>query len=273
METTSSPQLEPAMGYGRHRLRRAVGDLTVTVTRHRVGLRTPTHTHTWACVHYVLGGVYREAVPGAARSLSAGDLLFKPPAERHWNELGERGSWTLRLEIPASRFAAMAGLPARSTRLDDPALGVLAERLALATTFCDRYSESDGESLMTELIDGLAGRARCGSGRRAAALVRRCVELIEERDPEPLGLTEAAGKLDVHRAHLARVFRRQTGSTLGEYQRLRRLRWALQRLRAGAPEGLADLAAGAGYSDQSHLTRSVRAAAGLPPGVLRSLWR
>ena len=272
MGTGTRSTRDPGQGYGRHRIRRLVGGLTVTITRHADRLRTPAHAHPWACLHYVLDGVYREAVRGASRSLVAGELLFKPPDECHWNELEGGGSLTLRLEISASRLEQARGVPERSVTLDDPALGALAERLAFAAAFPDHDSGTDTELLATELIDDLTGRGSSPDRRCAAALARQCVELIEEHDPEPIGLNEAAAALGVHRAHLARVFRQGTGTTLGEYQRLRRLRRTLQALRSGTSRGLAELAADAGYSDQSHLTRSVRAAAGLPPGALRSLW-
>lgn len=257
--------------YGQHSIRRAVGNATVTVTRHGHGLRTPEHSHPWGCIHYVLDGVYREVVGGASRALGAGEVLFKPPGERHWNDLGDAGSWSLRLEV-SSGWEAAEGLPGRSVVVDDPAVGVLAERLVLVSSFEDRFSSIDAEALALELIDRIGGRARSADRRRSAMLVRRCCDLIEELDPEALGLGEAARLLDVHRSHLARVFRQETGCTLGHYQRSRRLRRALQRLRSGGGDGLADLAADAGYADQSHLTRSVKEAAGLPPSALRSLW-
>ena len=76
----------------------------------------------------------------------------------------------------------------------------------------------------------------------------------------------------VHPVHLARTFRREYGVTVGEYARALRLDWA-QALLSDPDLSLAEVAAGAGFADQSHFTRAFRAYAGVTPGRYRELLR
>jgi AraC-like DNA-binding protein len=58
--------------------------------------------------------------------------------------------------------------------------------------------------------------------------------------------------------------------TLSRYRIRLRASAALERLAAGQ-RSLATLAADLGFADQAHLTRTLRAETGLPPGRLRAL--
>ena len=69
------------------------------------------------------------------------------------------------------------------------------------------------------------------------------------------------------RFHLIRVFQRRYGLTPFAYQRTRRIEKARAVLRTGS--AIADVAAAAGFSDQSHLGRSFRAVMGSTPGEYR----
>jgi AraC family transcriptional regulator len=77
-----------------------------------------------------------------------------------------------------------------------------------------------------------------------------------------------ADEIGVHPVHLARVFRAHHGMPLGTYLRGLRLDWAAGQLRTSTP--LADIAAGAGFVDQSHFTRAFRSHTGLTPGQYRA---
>lgn len=271
MEPATSDGRPRPVAFGHHRRESRVEDLVLTLTHHRRGLRTPSHEHPWACLHYVLDGCYAEQTGGGALSVARGGLLFKPPEERHWNELGH-GAWTLRVEIPPSGGDRDALLPLRSRTLSDPRAALVAERLALALLRDEHAEEDCGEALVLELLAEVGGRPPTESRRRAATLVARCLGLLDESRDRVLGLAEAARRLGVHRAHLARVFRAETGRTLGEYQRALRLRRALGQIRAGSASSLAEVACDQGFADQSHLTRAMRDGVGATPASVRALW-
>jgi AraC-like DNA-binding protein len=69
--------------------------------------------------------------------------------------------------------------------------------------------------------------------------------------------------------HFIALFRAAVGLTPKHYYRVKRFNAALRRIAANANESLADLAASAGYSDQSHLTREFREFAGVTPTQYR----
>ena len=69
--------------------------------------------------------------------------------------------------------------------------------------------------------------------------------------------------------HFIALFRAAVGLTPKHYYRVKRFNAVLRRIAANADESLADLAASAGYSDQSHLTREFREFAGITPTQYR----
>jgi AraC-like DNA-binding protein len=113
--------------------------------------------------------------------------------------------------------------------------------------------------------------ARSAGARRAASrLAADAAEAITVADPAVAGLVPLARRLGVSPSHLSRTFQRETGVTLTRYRNRVRVSQALDRLLAGEPD-LAALAAELGFADQAHLTRTVRAEVGLPPGAVRAL--
>ena len=112
--------------------------------------------------------------------------------------------------------------------------------------------------------DALDGRTP--SPRTRAIVDRARQELSTDLH---LGLGDLARRAGVSAFYLSRIFRRATGWTLSRYRAELRRRRALERLAAGE-RNLANLAAELGYSDQAHLTRSLRSAIGATPGALRS---
>lgn len=69
--------------------------------------------------------------------------------------------------------------------------------------------------------------------------------------------------------HFIAVFRGAVGLTPGEFYRIERFGAVLRTLAQAGPRSLADLAAAAGYADQSHLTREFRRLAGITPTQYR----
>ncbi|MFG2107029.1 helix-turn-helix domain-containing protein [Micromonospora chersina] len=79
-----------------------------------------------------------------------------------------------------------------------------------------------------------------------------------------------ARALGVSPYRLRREFQARVGVPLTRYRNRLRVGRFLDRLEEGA-ESLAGLAAGLGFADQAHLTRTVRAQLGHTPGRLRRL--
>jgi AraC family transcriptional regulator len=97
-------------------------------------------------------------------------------------------------------------------------------------------------------------------------------ERLREESGKPPGLAQLAADAGVHPVHLARVFRRYRGESVGAYARRLKVQRVFEQLAEGE-RSLAEIAFDAGFTDQSHLTRVVGKVMGRPPGALRRLLR
>jgi methylphosphotriester-DNA--protein-cysteine methyltransferase len=96
------------------------------------------------------------------------------------------------------------------------------------------------------------------------ARVVRAAALLARAPATPVGAI--ARSVGLGERQLRRSFTAAVGYGPRTYARVERFRAVLPRLQAGEP--LARAAASAGYADQAHMTREVRALAGRTPGAL-----
>jgi AraC family transcriptional regulator len=101
--------------------------------------------------------------------------------------------------------------------------------------------------------------------RDTAHAVRALLARDHDRD---LSLEAIARAVHTSPFHLARLYKRETGTTIHRHHLLLRLRAALRHLAEGADD-LAALALELGFSSQSHLTDAFRREYGVPPARLR----
>ncbi|WP_228011322.1 helix-turn-helix domain-containing protein [Nonomuraea phyllanthi] len=106
--------------------------------------------------------------------------------------------------------------------------------------------------------------------RSSAAIADAAREAIATDDPAAGGLMSLAELLAVSPYQLSRAFTRELGVSLTHYRNRVRVGRALDRLEDGATS-LAGLAADLGFSDQAHLTRTIRRHVGHTPTALRRL--
>jgi AraC-like DNA-binding protein len=99
---------------------------------------------------------------------------------------------------------------------------------------------------------------------RERIAVRKVRALIDDRFADPLTLAELAAHVGTSPFHLCRVFAHAIGMGPHAYQTQVRLNRAKQLLRAKLP--IAEVAARAGFADQSHLHRHFRRHVGVTPG-------
>jgi AraC family transcriptional regulator len=122
------------------------------------------------------------------------------------------------------------------------------------------------EDLTIEVLAQVRRRMRERAGPPPSWL-----ETVKQRiqdAPHPVSVSALAHEVSVHRVHLARMFREHYGRSVTGFLQRTRLHRA-RRLLADRDLGLADVAALAGFSDQSHMTRATRAAWGITPAGLR----
>jgi AraC-like DNA-binding protein len=90
------------------------------------------------------------------------------------------------------------------------------------------------------------------------------IQALQDDPARPVTLAALASLSGLSRFHFLRSFARATGLTPHAFQVQARLHLARRLILAGQP--LADVAAEAGFADQSHLTRLFARSYGMPPG-------
>jgi AraC-like DNA-binding protein len=100
-------------------------------------------------------------------------------------------------------------------------------------------------------------------------LVRYALSHLEDNFLHPANLRDIAGGLNKSQFQLIRSFRRELHTTPHAYLIGLRIARAIQLLQRG--ETIAQAAAAAGFSDQSHLTRHFKRWTGTTPGAYRRM--
>ena len=251
--------------------RQAAG-FVFTETRHRPLMSLPRHAIERATLVAVLRGDYVETVGGRARALPPGTVIVRPPSEVHSNLIGRRGARCLLIELAPERFASLrehVKLFDRPRTLEPgpawgPALRVTREMA--------RPDAVTPLALEAHALEILAQAARTTAGpapRRAPPWLERVRETIHDHLGEAWPtLTDLARTVGLHPVYLARAFRARYGCSAGEYARRCRIARACERL-ADSETALSEIAAWAGFHDQSHFSRAFRRATGLTPGGFR----
>lgn len=201
----------------------------------------PRHRHVEGYLTLVLSGGYVEAGDAGRFHVREGDVLIHRPFEAHQDVFGSGAAKVLNLPL-AVEMPAGAML-----RVPDPD--------AVA-----RLAAKD--------IDGAAALV-CSSGTEAEA-EKDWPDLLAEalRMPQAIRVGEWARLHRLAPATVSRGFRQVYGTTPARYRAEARTRLALEQIRTSS-QPMIDVALDLGFADQAHMTRSLRAIAGLPP----SRWR
>src|SRR5262245_17424487 len=182
------------------------------------------------------------------------------------------------------RVAAEAfGLdPARLTVPPLDGLDLPHLRAAMAAVDAELAAGSDGGRLVAEslanvlavhlLRHALAPRRpeRGRDGALPRGRLRAVVEYVEEHLGAGLSLDEMAAAARLSPYHFARQFKHATGLPPYQYVILRRVERAKEMLRVSGTLSLAEVAAHAGFSDQSQFSRHFKRLAGVTPGQFRT---
>jgi AraC family transcriptional regulator len=264
-----------AITFGRVLRSAEVAGFILTETEHPPRFVLPRHGHAHANLNFVLRGSLREAFGRLSADCGPASVVVKPPGESHANHYGEAGARCLVLEVTPGRLEAarpFADLFDRPAYLPPGCLTGLFLQIYEEFARPDRASPLVIEGLILELI-GKA--AREGAPRGPAApppWLRRVEGLLRDRPAEAHTLSALAAAAGCHPGHLARAFRRCYGSSVGGYLRGLRLEAAARNL-SGTTKPLAEVAADAGFCDQSHFTRAFKARFRMTPGAFRAAAR
>jgi AraC family transcriptional regulator len=232
----------------------------------------PEHVHPHARLVFVVSGEFAERYDGLQRVCHGGDVLLRPPGEKHSESFGPQVVVAISVSLEPRWCQHHKISLSRSLSLQSGSAAGLAARLDDEFEMQDTVSGLAIEAILLETIVKARRDVPRASERPMPPWIERAVDFIHAEHTRSLTLAEIGRAAGVHPVHLARIFRKRHGCSVGEY--VRRLRIATARatlVTSSAP--LTEIAAMAGFADQSHLCRTFRRFVGVTPGRYRLLTR
>lgn len=245
----------------------SAGPFRITHKSYTSAFRQSWHEHEQASIDFVLRGDGRGTYEGEEVLSRAGTVEYFAPGIRHRFESGTEGIRTLHVVLPP-HVAITAGVRTDILIRELDASRALGPGLALLR----EISETSPDPLLLESHAwALLDEVRCSGcpTRDDGAWLARTRDLLLTEPERAVSLEGLAKEFGVHRAHLAREFRRRYGATVGEFGRRVRLARAARALGSRNAPPLAAIALDHGFADQAHFSRAFAAAYGCPPGRFR----
>lgn len=261
--------------FWRHRCFHDLALLKARFKKHRY----ERHTHPTYVIALITEGCERVRIGNQNVVAPAGSIITVNPEEWHDGEAGAAEGWAYRTFYPSVPLLSSV---ASELGRDRPPLfsrAVIADReLARAMALAHEGSTSeDAASAETSMLVALRQLILRygnwdvppepveGSGSRGRLSLYE--QVIEDNLASELDLQRLAQAAGVTRFQVIRDFKKIAGLTPAAFIRNRKLRRANRLIEQGS--SLADAAFEAGFADQSHLSRTFRAAHGITPGMFK----
>lgn len=233
------------------------------------------HRHDTYGIGVTTAGVQIFRYRGSQRVSLPGQLHILHPDETHDGRPGTEDGFGYRILYVAPELVrgALSGrpLPFVADPVQEPK-PTARPIVALLADIDDPISELSCAEIAVAVADGLLSLSDCPDRRRTTVDIR-AVELVREylaahaREQTPASTLERIAGTD--RFTITRHFRWAFGTSPDRYRTLRRLALAKAAIESG--QSLAQVAAEAGFADQSHMTRHFKRTYGLTPTRWRAL--
>jgi len=248
-----------------------ISGFVLTRTFRPPGLALPPHFHEHANIALTVEGSFTETVGTEAYEVNPSSVIFRPAGEKHSNRYGQSAARCLIIEVRPQRLAAIRQITQildRASYVEAGPVSDLALKIFREFQLPDAVAPLSIEALTLEMLVQTT-RLDSMRDRNPPQWLRRAREVIHEQYSESLSLSSIAELAGVHPAHLAKMFRRHYGCTLGSYVRMLRLDYAAHLL-AQSDKTLGTIALIAGFYDQSHFARLFKLRFGITPGDFRA---
>ena len=243
----------------------------LTVTFRPAGLVLPPHFHEYANIALAVEGSFIETVGRKPYEVNPCSVIFRPAGEKHSNRYGKTAAHCLIIEVRPQRLSELRQVTEildRASYVEGGMISSLALRILREFRTLDAVGPLSIEALTLEMLVQ-ATRLDVVQDRNPPRWLQQAREVIHEQFLESLSLSSVAELVGVHAAHLAKMFRKHYGCTLGDYVRRLRLDYASQLL-ARSERTLTTIALAAGFYDQSHFTHLFKLRFGITPGDFRA---
>jgi AraC family transcriptional regulator len=248
-----------------------VHGLVLTETFRPPGLVLPAHFHEHANVALAIEGFFTETVGREPYDVKPSSVIFRPAGEKHSNRYGKTAARCLIIEVGPQRLAEIrqaTPILDRASYVEGGLITGLALRILREFRTLDAVGPLSIEALTLEMLVQ-ATRLDVMRDRKPPRWLQQAREVIHEQSLESPSLSSIAELVGVHAAHLAKMFRRHYGCTVGGYVRMVRLDYSAKLL-AQFDQSLSTIALVAGFYDQSHFAHLFKLRFGVTPGNFRS---
>jgi AraC family transcriptional regulator len=240
----------------------------VTASRFPANLTLPRHSHPKATVAIILAGGFDGRYRTGQRECLPWSVVVEPAGEPHGNCFGPVETTILTVSPEAHRLGPALEVASRQVRFDrDPYVALIARR---AIDELDRPDDVTPLAVEAAALEILARVTRTARHEHRPRWLEDARAFLHDRFADTLTLDDVAAAVGTEPERLARTFRRSTGEPLAGY--LRRIRVsAAATLLVTTDLPISQVAADAGFADQSHLTRWFGRYLGTTPAVYRAL--
>ncbi|MCI0489244.1 MAG: AraC family transcriptional regulator [Blastocatellia bacterium] len=252
-----------------------VAGFILNETSYAAGSHLPRHSHENAYICFVRQGAYTEIYGNKTRNCGPSTLAFHPPDELHSERFHNAEGRSFNIEIGPqwlNHFREHSTVLEAAVDFQGGPLMWLAVRLYDEFRRMDELSPLAIEGLMLEIIVEASRRNFSAKGRTPPLWLKQAKEILHEGFPESLSVATIANTVGVHPVYLASEFRRNYHSTIGEYVRRLRIEFACREI-SSSDAPLIDIALAAGFSHQSHFSRTFKRLTGMTPAQYRAVFR
>ena len=253
---------------------REIAGLLLIENSYPPGLKLPRNHHESAYFCLVRQGAFSEKSCNNIRACRPLTLIFHPPLESHADHFGNEGGRCFNIQL-SYQWLKRGG--DRLAAFENPVyykggiLVQLALRLYHESYWIDEVSALVVEGLVLEIMgETTRSHVHRHNGDKAPRWLKQARDLLHTHFASPLSLISIAEAVGVHPTLLARVFRRNFRCTVGEYLRHLRIEFARREIVTSATP-LAQIASSAGFSDQSHFSKTFKRLTGHTPAEFRRI--
>jgi len=236
-------------------------------------MHLPEHAHELGFFTLILDGYYSEVLGRRTVEYGPRTVLWRQAELSHRDKIEAASSRFFFVEIQrdfATRLRECAVVPDHFAETNG-SLTWLSQRLRSELIAADVSSPLIIDGITLEMC-GMLARQSCKADTTSPKWLHRVIERLNEDFAESLTSESLAGDVGIHPVHLAAVFRRFKGETIGDYVQKRRVERAAEMLR-DQDTPLTEIAYACGFADQSHFTRVFKRRTGMAPGAYRSSLR